>query len=99
MGRNSSFAGESASDDAPTTAFRLIRDHYPFKRNNSLSSSTPDLPRFAKMMPTSHKASRSHFHHKWKLSLYPFKGKSRLYLCIFMVIFMFPLASIRANFR
>lgn len=104
MGRNSSSAGESATDDAPAAAFGSIRDRFPFKRNNSYSS-TADLPRSAKTTPTAHKTSRSHFHHKRRLSLYPFKGKSRLYFCILMVIFMFPLASmvlqssIMAGFR
>lgn len=92
MGHNSLSSAESASDDAPGATFRSIRDRFPFKRYNNCNSTT-DLPRSSKTTPTSHKTSRSHHHHKRKLSLSPFKGKSRFYLCIFMVIFMFAVAS------
>ncbi|KAH6803020.1 UDP-Glycosyltransferase superfamily protein [Perilla frutescens var. frutescens] len=93
MGRNSLSAGDSASDDASAATFHSIRDRFPFKRNTN-TNSISELPRSSKTTTSAHKTSRSHHHHKRKLSLYPFKGKSRFYLCIFAVIFTFSLASV-----
>lgn len=92
MGRNSVNAAESASDDATAPAFHSIRDRFPFKRYNNYSS-TAALPRSSKSAPPSHKTPRSHHHHKRKLSLSPFRGKSWFYLCILSVIFIFGFAS------
>lgn len=92
MGRNSVPAGDSAAGDASAATFHSIRDRLPFKRIN-YATSTADLPRSNKTATSAHKTSRSHHHHKRKLSLYPFKGKSCLYLCIFVVIFVFAVAS------
>ncbi|KAK6137872.1 hypothetical protein DH2020_028380 [Rehmannia glutinosa] len=92
MGRNSISAAESAVDDAAAPAFHSIRDRFAFKRNNSYSA-TAAFSRSSKATPSSHKTSRSHHHHKRKLSWSPFRGKSWFYLCIFAVIFTFALAS------
>lgn len=92
MGRNSLSAGDSASDDAAAATFHSIRDRFPFKRYTNASSAA-ELPRSSKTTTSAHKTSRSHHHKQRKLLLYLFKGKSRLYLCIFAVFFMFLVAS------
>ncbi|XP_051116209.1 uncharacterized protein LOC127241290 isoform X2 [Andrographis paniculata] len=89
MGRNSVPTPEPASDDAAAAALGSIRDRFPFKRYQN-SGSAAVLSRSSKAVP---KTSRSHHHHKRKFFFFPFKGKSWFYLCIFMVIFMFGLAS------
>lgn len=98
LSRNSSSQPEI--DDAgggSDVGFSSIRGRFPFKRNPNLnrdrhrSSSDRQLPRSAN-------SSRSHLHNRFTrkgfLSLFPFfKGKSGLYALIFVVVFLFALAS------
>ncbi|KZV44923.1 hypothetical protein F511_06545 [Dorcoceras hygrometricum] len=102
MGRSSvTDTSDSVSDNSTTastataaSAFHSIRDRFPFKRNNS-SHNISTLPsRSPNITPLSYKSSRSHHHHRRKLSWCPLRGKSWFYLCIFVVIFTFALASI-----
>ncbi|KAL1542347.1 hypothetical protein AAHA92_26454 [Salvia divinorum] len=92
MGRNSVPAGDLASDDASAATFHSIRDRFAFKRYHNASSAA-ELPRSSKTTAPAHKASRSHHNKQRKLSFSPFRGKSRLYLCIFVVIFVFSVAT------
>ncbi|XP_075499447.1 LOW QUALITY PROTEIN: uncharacterized protein LOC142537843 [Primulina tabacum] len=102
MGRSSvTNTSDSASDNSATastataaSAFHSIRDRFPFKRNNSSHNISTLASRSPNITPLSYKASRSHHHHRRKLSWCPFRGKSWFYLCIFVVIFTFALASI-----
>ncbi|XP_047956041.1 uncharacterized protein LOC125201826 isoform X1 [Salvia hispanica] len=92
MGRNSVPAADLASDDASAATFHSIRDRFAFKRYHNASSGA-ELPRSSKTTAPAHKTSRSHHHKQRKLSFFPFRGKSRLYFCIFAVIFVFSVAS------
>ena len=83
--------------------FSSIRDRFRFKRH--ANASTTFLPRTSKTTPSNGssldrqlKTGRSHHHHHSKslprkLLLFGIRERSWFYLCIFLVIFVFALAS------
>nr|XP_027104880.1 uncharacterized protein LOC113725741 isoform X1 [Coffea arabica] len=87
--------------------FRSIRDRFRFKRNpNSAASYLPSTSTATTSpLDRQYKQGRSHSHHHHhhhhhynrsaarKMLLFPFRERSWFYLCIFLVIFVFALAS------
>lgn len=104
MGRCSASSGDDNNNDDnainSSGGFHSIRDRFRFKRNSHKPA--PPLPSPTLSPDRQWKtAARSHHHHHHhynrsysrKLIFYCFKERSWLYLCIFLVIFVFALAS------
>ncbi|XP_060182688.1 uncharacterized protein LOC132612607 isoform X2 [Lycium barbarum] len=106
MGRSSaSNSGDENNDkqinNSTGVGFHSIRDRFRFKRNSNkqqpssspaLTSSSPDR-HWKTPAAAANSAARSHHKNKRKLNFLCFQRRSCLYLCIFLVIFVFALAS------
>lgn len=87
-------------DASATAAFHSIRGRFPFKRNSNPSPEPDHSSRDrAKSLPSDRqlfRASRAHhsrFNRKGLFWLFPFRGKSLLYLAILLAVFVFAMAS------
>ncbi|KAK6775254.1 hypothetical protein RDI58_026255 [Solanum bulbocastanum] len=102
MGRSSGDDNKDKNDNNAISSgggFHSIRDRFRFKRNSQRPTETVTLPSSSSSPDRQWKTpARSHHHHHHnrsfsrKLIFFCFRGKW-LYLCIFLVIFVFALAS------
>lgn len=99
IGRSSGDENKDKNDNnpmSPAGGFHSIRDRFRFKRNSQRS--TEKLPSCSSPDRQWKTAARSHHHHHHsrsysrKLIFFCLRGKW-LYLCIFLVLFVFALAS------
>lgn len=100
IGRNSSppapeIDGATAGNGGAgnDVGFHSIRDRFPLKRNPLHYRDRPRTSADRQLPRTSRSHPNTRFNRKGLLWLFPFKGKSGIYVMIIFVVFLFALAS------